>query len=140
MIKSHQIFRILDEAKSKELKIEVNWDTKDEKTNNCKYLRLIFPDGSTGLVKKETFNAFLFTIGNEEEQRKLIPQVTRKTRWYETVVGVKATKDIKKGEEITFPIKLSLPTIDEEIIAEAKKDLFDAAGRGDTGAIKLLKS
>lgn len=130
MIKKHQIFRVPDENKEKDLLIEVNWSPKDEKTNNCKYLRLIFPDKTISLIKKESLNAILFMIGTEEEQRKMIPQVTRKSRWYETVVSVEATKDIRKGESLTFPIKLTLPTIDEEVIAEAKRDVVESGYRG----------
>ena len=64
----------------------------------------------------------LFAIGNKEEQVKMIPQTIRRTKWYETVISVKAKKDIKKGEIITFPLKITLPTVEEEVVAEIKKE------------------
>jgi hypothetical protein len=38
------------------------------------------------------------------------------------VVGVKATKDIHKGEMMNFPIKISLPESYQNVIGEVKKD------------------
>ena len=66
--------------------------------------------------------AILFAIGNEAEQRKMIPQKLTRVKWYETVVSVKATKDIRKGENITFPIKITLPSVEEEVIREVKRE------------------
>lgn len=125
MIKSHEKMRIPDENKERDLVLEVNWNPKDKKSNDCKLIRVTYPDGSISVIRKEHLNAVLFAIGNEEEQRKMIPQVTTRSRWYETVVSVKAKSDIRKGESITFPIKLTLPSIEEEAIAEAKRDVLE---------------
>lgn len=122
MIKGHEIFRLPDEGKKHELKVEVNWEPKNKKINDCKLLRLIFPNGDIMLLKKEHLNAMLFALGTAAEQMQLIPKVERRSRWYETVVSVKAKKDIKAGQEVVFPIKLSLPTFEQEVIAEAKAD------------------
>lgn len=116
MIDGHEIFRVPDESKTHEFKIEVNWEPKNPKINDCKLLRFIFPNGEVALVKKEHLNAILFVLGTADEQKRLIPRVERRSRWYETVVSVKAKKDIRRGEEITFPIKLSLPAFEEEVL------------------------
>ena len=34
------------------------------------------------------------------------------------MIGVTAKKDIKKGEKINFPLKITLPTFEQEAIAE----------------------
>ena len=129
MIKGHEKFRVPDENKLNDLDVEVNWNPKDKKSNECKLIRVTGKDGSVSVIRKEHLNAVLFAIGNEAEQRKMIPQVERTSRWYETVVSVKATKDIHKGEEITLPIKLTLPTFDKEVIAEAKRDVLESSLR-----------
>jgi len=64
----------------------------------------------------------MFAIGNAEEQRKSIPQRISHSRWYDTVVSVKATKDIRKDEKITFPIRISLPAYEEEVLGQGKSD------------------
>lgn len=122
MIEHYEKFRIPDEHKENDFFIEVNWDQNNKKINKCKILKFTFPDGKTAYVKKEYLNAVLFAIGSEKDQRKMIPQKITRVRWYETVLSVKAKKDIRKGENITFPIKLSLPPIEEEVISELKKD------------------
>lgn len=124
MIKGYEKFRVPDENKGEPIVVEVNWNPYDKTVTDCKLIRIILPGGHTAVVKKEHLNAILFAIGNEEEQRKMIPQVTRRSKWYETVVSVKATKDIKKGQELTFPIKLTLPTIEAEAIAEVKREVL----------------
>lgn len=122
MITDSEKFRIPDENKQHDFYAEVNWDKKNALTNECKIVRFTFPNGSEALVKKEYLHAILFAIGNEAEQQKLTPQITRTSRWYESTISVKATKDIKKGEEITFPLKLSLPTLEEERIGSPPKE------------------
>lgn len=117
MVDKHLKFRLPDLNKEKEFTIEVNWDLKDKRTNESKILRCIFPDGSEVLIDKKHFHAVLFAIGNPEEQRKMVPQKLISTRWYETTLGITATKDIRKGELINVPVKLSMPTQEEEVIA-----------------------
>ena len=121
MIKTYEKFRIIDSAGKSAVVIEVNWNPYNPETNECKILKFNYPDGTTSYVKRELLNQFLFAIGTPEMQRKIIPQKLTKVRWYETILGVKATKDIRKGEMINFPIKISLPPIEEEVIGELTK-------------------
>jgi hypothetical protein len=121
MEKNYNKFRLVDQAGKKDLIIEVNWNEKEEETNGSKVLKLTYPNGENAYVKREYFNSLLFVLGTPEEQQKMIPQKLTKARWYETVLSVKATKDIKKGENITFPIKLTMPVQEEEIIGKIAK-------------------
>jgi len=123
MLHSHEKIRIPDIARERDLVLEVNWNQKDPRTNECKAIRVHYPDGSMATIAKEHLHAFLFSIGTEEQQRQLIPQTTKRSRWYETTISVKAKKDIRQGEEITFPLKLSLPTLEQEVVAEMKTEL-----------------
>lgn len=125
MIKTHQKFRLPDENKKKEFLMEVNWDPSDSSTNECKYIKVIAPNGDMSLVKRDHLHGIFFVMANSEQQRQMIPQTITRSRWYETIVSVQAKKDIRKGEQITFPIKLTLPTFEEEVIAEVKRDVLE---------------
>ncbi len=112
---------LIDQAKKNDFHIEVNWKPEDPLTNNCRIFKFTFPDGKEAYIKKGDLYQMLFACGQPEEQQKMIPQRLTKTRWYETVLGITATKDIRKGEKMTFPIKLSLPPIEQEVVSEIKK-------------------
>lgn len=123
MIEGHEKFRLPDKSgKDKHLLIEVNWKPDDEKTNRCQVLKLTYPDGTEAFIDKSHFHAIMFAIGNPEEQTKLIPQKVETVHWRKTVLGIKALKDIRKGEMINFPIEISFPCgLAKEIIGEAKR-------------------
>jgi len=121
MIDTYEKFAIPDEKNGKEIIIEVNWEDNPQ-TDQCKVLKLTLPKEKVVYVKKEFLNAMLFAVGNSEEQRKMIPQRVRHNRHYETVVSVQAKTDIRKGEKITFPIKISLPTYEEEVLGQGRPD------------------
>ena len=123
MIKGYEKLRIPDETKVNDVLMDVNWNPHDKETIDCKMIRLTV-GGKTAVIRKDHFMGFLFAIGNEEEQRKMIPVVERRSRWYETMITVKAKKDIHKGEDLTFPLKLTLPTLEQEALSELKKDLL----------------
>ena len=120
MLKEHEKFRVLDENKINNFFIEANWKGKDPRTNDCKVLRFTFPGGKEAYIKKEYLNAILFALGNEVEQRQLLPQKLSRVRWYETILGIRAEKDIHKGEMINVPVKLSIPSEEEQIIGELR--------------------
>lgn len=117
MIKTYDKQRLVDENKKNDIIVEVNWNAKHKP---CEFVRFSI-DGKEAIVKKEYLLMFLFQIGNEDEQRKMIPQTQTRSRWYETTVTVKAKKDVKEGEEITFPLKLTIPDTTEEVVGELKK-------------------
>lgn len=133
MITSHEKFKVPDEGKTHELIFEVNWNPHDKKSNNCQIVRVTMPNGDAVLIRKEHLNAILFAIGTEEEQQKMIPQTLTHSRIYETVVGVTAQKDIRKGEKVIFPIKLTLPTLEETVIGEIK-DVRNKIAKGQLSA------
>jgi len=121
MLKQPEKWRMLDKAGKNNFWIEANWKPDDTKTNEGKILKFTFPDNQIAYIKREELHQILFAIGTPEQQQKLIPQTLTKVRWYETVLSVKAKNDIRKGESITFPIKISLPETKEEVIGKVKK-------------------
>ncbi len=127
MIQGHEKIRLSDENGKNDLFVSVNWKIDDTKTNDCKIIKFEFGDGKEAFIKREYLNAFLFAISKEEDQQKMIPQTLTKVKWYETVVSVKAQKDIRKGENITFPIKLSLPAEKKEVIRAVPKPVHKSS-------------
>ncbi len=120
MLKDAEKWRMLDTAKQNNFFIEANWRPEDEATNEGKILKFTFPDGKVSYIKRDDLNQILFAIGTPADQRKMIPQTLTKVKWYETVLSVKANKDIRKGEQITFPIKLTMPATEEKVVGEVK--------------------
>ena len=128
MLKGYEKLQILDaDDKPTGMTIEVNWSEAPHVTD-CKLLRITFPDGKQTMVKKGMFLGFLWAIGSVEEHKKMIPQTLTKVRWYETVVSVKVKRDIKAGENLTFPIKITLPKIEEEALGEIKQSVAKKHG------------
>lgn len=129
MIEGHEKFKMKGEGNSGVFFMEVNWKGEnDEQTNNCKLIKFIFPNGDTSIIKKEHLNAVLFALGTAAEQMKMIPQKMTRVKHYETTLGVKATKDIKKGETIVFPLSITLPSAEQEAIAEIKREKRSESG------------
>lgn len=121
MITEYEKF-VVPSENEKPFYIEVNWKgEKDEETNNCKVLKITFPDGTESFVKKEYLNSLLFAIGTAAEQRELLPQKLTTVRKYQTVLGITAKKNIKKGEKINVQVDIPLPDIEQEIVGEAKR-------------------
>lgn len=117
MLKEHNILRVGP------LTFEVNWSDAED-VRDCQMIKIGIPkDAKSFVIKKEELNAITFAMGNRQEQMKMIPQVETRSRHYETVLGITATKDIKKGEKIVVPVSISLPTFEEEVIAEAKRSV-----------------
>jgi hypothetical protein len=121
MIHGFNKLRIPDEKGTNPLIVEVNWDEKDDKTNECKMLRFTYPDGTQAYVKKEYFMSFLFAIGKPgKEQMDMIPQTITKVRKYTTMLGIEAKQDIKKGQKINVRVEIPLPAIVDEIVGEVE--------------------
>lgn len=121
MLRSYEKFRLSDENKRNEFFIEVNRNPKDEKSNECQLITFVHPDGSETTIKREYIMSMIFAMGTEEQQQKLIPQKISQVRFLKTTLGIKATKDIAKGEMINIPVDLKLPSIEEEVIGSIKQ-------------------
>lgn len=129
MITKYEKFRLqskIGKTKDDDLFAEVNWN---DNVQGCKDIRFTLGD-KQAVIAKEYVNSMLFAIGTPQEQRKMIPQTIKRVKWYETILSVKAKKDIHKGENITFPIKISLPSIEEEAIAEVKRQKSEIITQG----------
>lgn len=120
MIQGYEKIRIPDLNKTRDLFADVNW-TKNPKIQGCKVIRFTLPDGTHAYVKREHLHAILFAIGNPDEQMKLIPQTIHRVREIEGRFKVKATKNIRKGEEVVFPYKIAVPEPEEMVVQDLKR-------------------
>lgn len=121
MLDTYEKFALPDLSKKNTFTVEVNWESANKKTNQCKILKIMSPSGEVAYVDQKHFVEMVFAIGTAEQQRKMIPQTLETVHWRDTILGIQATKDIRKGEQINFPIKISFPcTITQEIIGEVK--------------------
>lgn len=136
MIDGYQKFRVPDHSGKNHIIAEVNWDENDPEVSKCRVVKFNFPDGSKSIVKRDDLNQILFAIGDKEAQMNLIPQELQAVHWRKTILGVKAHKDIKKGEMVNFPIEISFPctnvakqiigakTFSKEVKREQAKEKF----------------
>ena len=122
MILEHEKFKLHDKNGKYPVVLSVNWNPDDPLTNECKVVKVKWKNGEEAIINREHLHGFLFAIGRSEDQQKLIPQTLTRVKWYETTVSVKAKTDIRKGENITFPIKITLPSVEEHAIAEVKRE------------------
>lgn len=77
------------------------------------------------IVSIKDMNQILFALSDREDQMKLTPLTQQPVHWRKTMLGVTATKDVKKGERLNFPIEISFPCTNMREIMGAK--VFDAA-------------
>ncbi|MCK9370410.1 hypothetical protein M0R04_10920 [Candidatus Dojkabacteria bacterium] len=101
--------------------LEVNWNPKDKKINDCKIVRVTFPDGKEALIEREKLHAVLFAIGRADEQRELVPQTQTRVMKFKKLLKVKAFKNMEKGEELIFPYEFEVPIAQIETIGKAPK-------------------
>ena len=120
MITSYEKLKVPDQGGNNSLVFEVNYSDQPE-IQNCQMLRITYPNGSLGYLKREHLMSLLFAIGRPEDQINLIPAKITTIRKYQTMLGITAKKDIKKGEKINVQVDIPLPPIEQEVIGEAEK-------------------
>ena len=124
MLLEHDKFNLVDaDLRTTGVFLEVNWDPDDDKTNKCQILKMTLPDGKVHYIERKILLEILFAIGKPEDQQKMIPQTLETIHHYRTVLGIKATKEIAKGEMINFPIELSVPcaALQQDVIGDVPK-------------------
>lgn len=110
MLTEHHIANLIDQNKRVNFAAEVNWNIEDKKTNESKIIKLSCKCGKSSYIRREILNEFLFAIGTAQDQRKMVPQTISRVHSQEVKLAFKATKDIRKGEEVVMnPIKISIP-------------------------------
>ena len=119
MLKEHTKYRFPDLGKENDLVFEVNYADNDI-VKDCRVIKWTVGEDQGFIERKHLFE-FLWTIGKPEEQRRMIPQKIRKVRNIQKLLKVKATKDVRKGEELIFQANIEVPLSEEELISEIKK-------------------
>ena len=109
MIKEHNQATLKDVQGNNDLVVEMNWNPKDPLTNEAKILRVKLPGSKHSYIKRDELHRLMLIIGTRPQKSQLIPELIRRSRWYETKLGVEASKDIRKGDMIIFDVKIPLP-------------------------------
>ena len=92
-------------GRGSEILFETNWNTL---VKGNKYIKVSI-DNKEVILSQRHLYSILFMIGEEELQDKAVDKFTTqlpvKTEYHR--VGIKTTRDIKKGEEIMIPLSLT---------------------------------
>ncbi len=105
MIKDYQRFEVGN------MSIEANYSAE---VTPCKLFKFTFTDPKTGTKIEETIDhgelySLMMLFGNDKEQETLIPVVKTELKIIERLLHVRAKKDMKAGDVITFPYRYALP-------------------------------
>lgn len=109
-----------DKARNNDFFIEVNFDTKPE-NQKCRVLKITFPGGTHAYIERRHLHSMLFAISEPEQQLALVPQTMIRKKRFEGLVRMKATKDIKKGEDIVTVCRHDLPVSIDEFLENPAK-------------------
>ena len=120
MLVEHHLFQPDDRAKKHTFSFEVNWNESDETTNKSKIIKIGCSCGKSSYVKREDMLQFFYAIGTVEDKKKMIPQSITRVHEQDMFVGIKATKDIHKGEDVNFKFKVSIPCSVVDAIGEVR--------------------
>lgn len=129
-LKERRKFAMVDvSGRGNEVIFEVNWNSLVKKKGFIK----ITVNGETAVVSREHLWAILFMFGSAEEQGKMVAPFLKRTQVtkYFKMIGVTASKDIKKGEMLNVPLEFTYNPENHQIIL----------GQGSIGEIeKKLKA
>jgi hypothetical protein len=121
MITDNETFK-LKTVNGEPMSVEVNWRPTDEDTNECKVLKIAVGDKITYIALGD-LRTILFACSDTESQKKMMPVQMITQRRYQTVIGVKAKENIKKGAMVNFKVDIPLPPIEKEIMMEAARQI-----------------
>ena len=119
MLTTHEIFKV-EGVGGKPLHLEVNWNPLDEATNNCKKVKVVHADGQEVVINFDNLLASVFAMGKNEDQTRMVPHQISSVRNYQTTLGIKASKDIKKGDMINVRVSIPLPLTQEQTVLLGK--------------------
>jgi hypothetical protein len=103
-------------GKSNHIPVQLNWN---DRVKGCKYLKFILPNGETAIIDKDHWRTIAFFIANEEEQQKMMDRRVVTVKHIIQHLGVKATKDIFKGENINITLDTAIPVaIQDSVLNE----------------------
>ena len=111
-------------GRGKEANIEVNWN---KLVRNKGFIKMSIGEEEV-VLSREHLYAILFIIGSAAEQEKMISPFLKKTRVtkYQKLIGITASKDIKRGEFLNVPLEFTYNPENHQIVI----------GQGSVGVIK----
>lgn len=76
---------------------------------------------ATAIVPYSNLWTIVFAMGDEAKQDQMLPMRIEQMQTFIRQYSVRAAKDIKAGEMVTFNVKVDVPTTVVEGLAEAEK-------------------
>ncbi len=108
-------FAIADvSGRNNEIVFEVNWNSLVKKKG---LIKLTINDEIV-VVDRDQLWSILFILGSSKEQEELVSPFIKRTivTKYFKMIGVTATKDIKKGETLNIPLEFTYNPENHQII------------------------
>lgn len=96
------------------LLIEVNWEPS---VIPCKKIRITLGSYEQ-IIDHDEFFSMMFLFGNEAEQERNIKITETEMRIVERMISVRAQKDMKTGEVLSFPYKYAIPESEYQKLKE----------------------
>lgn len=118
-----------------DVEFEINWNSFARRTG-CILLSI---DGKEAVIDRDQLWSILFILGSAEEQEKLVTPFMRQTKVskFFKMIGITASRDIRKGEFINVPLEFTLnPETNRVIIG--KGNMGQLQKRVSTGRGQLL--
>ncbi len=116
---------------NKDWEATVNWNDKEE-VKDCKLIKFKVGESEYHVLKEDLIT-FLLILGSEAEMQKLIPIKLTRVKRYETILEFKwkASRDVKKGEEIYIraPHIVELPINEDTAYAGVLKTKKEILGK-----------
>lgn len=88
------------------VEFEINWNSFSRR-KGCILLSI---DGKEAVIDRDQLWSIMFILGSAEEQEKLVSPFMRQTKVskFFKMIGITASRDIKRGEFINVPLEFTL--------------------------------
>ena len=120
-------FSMMDLSRNgNDVNIEVNWNKFASKQGCIKFSI----NDEEAVISREHLYAILFMLGSAEEQQKMSAPFLKQTQVtkYFKLLGVTATKDVRKGEMLNVPLEFTLnPETHQVVIVKSSMGVIDKA-------------
>ena len=106
MTKDHRKFSVQDLSnKGNDITLEVNWN---KKVKDNQFLKFKIADKEAIISYNHLWTILFITANDEQQQEKMLPTKLEMVRTYNTIVDIKAKKNIKANETIRIPMSVTI--------------------------------
>ena len=117
MIKGNRKLALQDLSnRGNDVSLEVNWN-RSRAVKNCKHIKVKIGDGAEAIISQNHLFALLMAISPPKEQERMVENYMdyQEVRNHQTVVDIKASVDIQKGQIFSVPMTISVNSATGEV-------------------------